>query len=282
MFRFFFPAIVLLAVASPTLMFSQQSSAELDSIKKKFESFDYKSVISLSDKILVFPSSIASTERIEILRMRGIVQYSLWDENSARESFKEILRINNQYELDSLKNSPKIVSLFKSVKKEFNLETAPQKKEAGKINIDSLLNYERHKFTTESSSMKAAFTKSLILPGWGHLHNGNDLKGWLLISAAAITFGSSIYFSVDAYNKEKEYLSATVQPAIEELYKKYNSSYKLRNISLISFAVVWIYSQIDLAYLSNNFFQITSASREKYINSTPFKRSSLIQFTFPF
>lgn len=282
MYKIFFSVIVLLLAVLQIELFSQHSSTELDSIKKKFESFEYKEVISLSDKVLDPLNLKSPSEKIEILRMRAISQYSLWDENAARESFKEILRINNQYELDSLKNSPKIVSLFKSVKKEFNLETAPQKKEAGKINIDSLLNYERHKFSIESSSMKAAFTKSLILPGWGHLHTGEELRGWLLISATAITLGSSIYFSVDAYNKEKDYLSATVQPIINDLYTKYNSSYKLRNISLISFAVVWIYSQIDLAYFSNNYFQITSANLEKNINATPFKRSSLIQFTFPF
>lgn len=282
MFRIFFFAVLLLAAALPIELFSQQLSAELDSIKKKFESFEYKNVITLSDEALRSSSTISSADKIEILRMRAIAQYSLWDENSARESFKEILRINDQYELDSLKNSPKIVSLFKSVKKEFNLESVPQKKEAGKINIDSLLNYEKEKFSEESTSMKATFAKSLILPGWGHLHNGNELKGWLLISAAAITLGSSIYFSVDTHNKEKAYLSATAQPMIDDLYTNYNSSYKLRNISLFLFSIVWIYSQIDLAFLSNNYFQITSASRENYINYTTFKRSSLIQFTFPF
>jgi hypothetical protein len=276
-----FSVIVFIEVFLPVELFSQDSAAELDSIRIKFESFDYKSVISLSDKLLISPDGISSADRIEVLRMRAIAQYSLWDENSARESFMEILKINNQYELDSLKNSPKIVSLFKAVRKSFNLESTAQKKEETKVNVDSLINLERKKIETDTKNFKTAFAKSLLLPGWGHLYNGNEFKGWLLISAAVITLGSSIYFYVDTYKKERDYLSATVQPMIDELYNKYNSSYKLRNISIISFAVVWIYSQLDLSFLSSSNFQITLGRSERFLNTPPVEYSNLFQLKVP-
>jgi hypothetical protein len=64
---------------------------------------------------------------------------------------------------------------------------------------------------------------------------------------------------------------------IDELYNKYNSSYKLRNISIISFAVVWIYSQLDLSFLSSSSFQITLGRSERFLNTPPLEYSNLFQ-----
>ncbi|MBM4175490.1 MAG: hypothetical protein FJ213_04865 [Ignavibacteria bacterium] len=271
MLRYCILLIVLQGASLKQELFSQQISSELDSIKNKFETFDYKNVISLSEKILNTSDSLLLNDRIEILRMKAISHYSLWDENSSKESFKEILKLNNQYNLDSLKNSPKIVSFYKSIKKEYSSEPPKQIKVEEKINIDSLLKIEKDKFQSSSTNLKTSFIKSLILPGWGHLNNGSNTKGWFLISSTAVTLTSSIYFSFDAHSKEKDYLAATTQPQIDELYNSYNTSYKLRNISLISLTLVWLYSQIDLAFLSNSGAEYFTSNRD--YNLTPFTRN---------
>ena len=38
---------------------------------------------------------------------------------------------------------------------------------------------------------------------------------------------------------------------IQQKYDDYNKSYKIRNVLIISYAVVWLYSQIDLLFFSN-------------------------------
>ncbi len=275
MLRNSLPFFLMLTLGLHGALFPQQQPADLDSLKKKFESFDFKTAILLSEKILSTYTTLSSGNKIEILRMRAISQYSLWDENSAKESFKEILKVDNKYELDSLKNSPKIISFFKSIKREILTEPPMQKTSEEKINIDSLLNREKQKFETSSQSFRTSFAKSLLLPGWGHLHNSIDTKGWILLSSTALTLGTSVYFSFDSFKKEKDYLAATNPQEMDGLYNRYNSSYKLRNISLISLALVWIYSQIDFAFISNNFIKpnsvtLKSKNFHSYQNYTTF------------
>ncbi|MEK6553091.1 MAG: hypothetical protein AABZ54_06545, partial [Bacteroidota bacterium] len=38
---------------------------------------------------------------------------------------------------------------------------------------------------------------------------------------------------------------------IQQKYDDYNKSYKIRNVLIISYAVIWLYSQIDLLFFSN-------------------------------
>jgi TM2 domain-containing membrane protein YozV len=94
--------------------------------------------------------------------------------------------------------------------------------------------------------------RSLIFPGWGQLYNNNKLKGWILTSLGAITISSAVYFIIDSNNKQKKYLNDVNLSTIQNNYNEYNTSYKLKNISIISFIAVWVYSQIDILFFSQN------------------------------
>ena len=74
------------------------------------------------------------------------------------------------------------------------------------------------------------------------------------MSASIITFGSGIYFSIEANQREKDYLSETEKSEIESVYNQYNEAYKFRNAAFIGFAAIWLYAQTDLLFISKNTF----------------------------
>lgn len=102
------------------------------------------------------------------------------------------------------------------------------------------------------SIMNKSVLYSLLLPGLGHLKRESSTKGWLLFGAGIITLSGSVYYIIDTNQKEKDYLNASKKAEIEYKYETYNTAYKRRNLFIIAYATVWVFSQLDLLFLSQN------------------------------
>ncbi|MHB8578875.1 MAG: hypothetical protein ACYDA4_03320 [Ignavibacteriaceae bacterium] len=234
------------------LLFAQQNSAFISSLKSKFESFEYNQAISYADSLLAHKNIFSSEEQVQIYLVKGVSQFSLSDNEGAKDSFNNILKINPDYKLDSTNVSPKIISFFNSVKSDFEKENS-FKNESERIKTDTVYIPKIINKIESADNIKQAFLRSVIVPGLGHFYLKNNTKGWIFTSLSAITIASSIYFIIDSNNKEKNYLNETNPGLIQQKYVTYNSSYKMKTISIISFAAVWIYTQIDILFLSNHF-----------------------------
>ncbi|MCB0261101.1 MAG: hypothetical protein KDE62_15460, partial [Calditrichaeota bacterium] len=99
------------------------------------------------------------------------------------------------------------------------------------------------------------------LPGWGHWHRGARLKGGILAFLGAGTLAGSMYYLAYTRTLEKRYLSRNDPGEIEPAYQDYNAAYQKRNALLAGYALVWIYSQLDLLYFSRMDLQEKSAVR---------------------
>ncbi len=218
-------------------------------IKHEFESFEYEKVISLSDELLV-SSKLSDSLMIDIHLMRAISFFSVRDENKCKISFSEILKINRNWVPDPSTISPVIIPLFNEAKTEFAKIEFPQQevKDSMLVNIPSKI--------FNNSLMRESAVRNLFLPGWGQLHSGNKSKGTVLTVISATVLAASIYFIVDTNNKENKYLSTVDKNLIMEKYNDYNSSYKIRNALLISYAAIWLFGQLDLFFLSDDTFII--------------------------
>jgi len=241
MSRLFFLFLLIIVISLPLL--SQQNIGILESINKKFQSFNYQAVIEHADSLLTAKQAINDSDNVEIYRLKGVSHYSLLQMRLALNSFINILKLNPDYELNQIQNSPKIVKYFNEIKETFskNMINAQKKEDE----FSSALIKQR-------DTINKSIGYSLLLPGLGHLQKDESTKGWSLISAACLTLGSSIYFTIDANQKENKYLNESDKTQIGIKYERYNESYKYRNISLISFAIVWLYSQLDLLILNTN------------------------------
>ena len=253
--------IILLIGASYT--FAQEVSYQ--KVKQMYEIFEYENVIKLSDQ-LILQGGISDSLMIDIYIMRANTFFLKEDDVATRKSFENILMIKKNYTPDPSNVSPKLISIFNEVKTEY-LFNHPEVKQPQ----DSTQTRQEIKII-DPSTMKSAIVQNLFLPGLGQLYIGDNTKGWLTTSISTLSLGAMIYSVLNTKKNEDAYLNETDKLLIRQRYDDYNKSYKTRNILIISYVAIWLYSQIDLLFFSNgeqdssgklsqlNYFNFTSST----------------------
>ncbi len=243
--------IIVLLIINSNAFFAQES--DFEKVKKFYDSFDYRNVINLSDA-LIKEKSLGDSLLIEVYLMRAVSFYSLGKEDSTKENFKDILRIKSNYEIDPLKISPKLISLFNQIKIDF-INTSKQET---LITDSSKYNLVQREF--DYAKIRNSLIRNIFLPGTGQLFGGIKTKGIILsVLSFANLFGAG-YFIYDTNKKEKDYLIEIDPSLIQIKYDSYNKSYKIRNVLIISYLVIWIYSQLDLFFFNDNEFYIDNVN----------------------
>ncbi|MEW6194300.1 MAG: hypothetical protein AB1521_03980 [Bacteroidota bacterium] len=215
-----------------------------DKIKKEYESFEYERVIQLSGNFLK-QTGLESIVKIDVHFMRAISFYSIAVEDSAISNFLEILKINKNYNPDPQNVSPKIILLFNQVKSDYlkSIEPPPVVSDS----LRQILNSPEY----IREQMKISIIKNIALPGLGQIHKGDTPKGYILSAASGLNLAAMVYFIIDANKKSDLYLNETDENLIRERYDDYNRAYKTRNILIASYALIWVYSQLDLLLFNN-------------------------------
>jgi hypothetical protein len=234
---------IVFLLAGITHSFAQTITFE--KVKQLFTSFDYDNVIKVSD-LLLAKGNLSDSLSIEINIMRAVSFYAAGNQDQTRKSFEKILLIRKNYSLDPLTISPKIVSLFEEVKTMFyknNPESAVLKDSTSlKQNIKNM----------DPGTIRIAVARNLIVPGLGQLFIGRKTPGWIFTAASSLSLGGMIYFIFDTKTKENDYLKETNQLLIQQKYNEYNKSYKIRNVMIFSYALIWLYSQVDLLLFNDS------------------------------
>lgn len=234
-----------------SFFYAQQKIDSIATLKNDLRSFEYNKVIESADRILLNKDIYTPNELIDIYIMKGISQFSLSNNEGAKDSFGEVLNINPSYQLDSARVSPKIISFFNLVRDAYNKSKAKDSS-SEHIKPDTVFIPKVITRIVPDENIKQAFYRSILLPGLGHFYMHENTKGWILTSLSAAAIISSVYFIIDSNKKENSYLNETNTSLISQKYNLYNTSYKLKNFSLISYAVIWIYSQIDILFFQND------------------------------
>jgi TM2 domain-containing membrane protein YozV len=235
-------------------IFCQVSGDSLKSLKKQFESFEYQKVINNANKLLEGKDTISTANLKEIYRMKGISHFSINQDDSARYSFRQILKLDSTYSLDSSKTSPKIVAFFNEIKNNFRKEQIEISKLAA-ARTDTVFVPQFVRNINSEENLKKSMALSIIFPGVGHFTRGYTAKGWIFTTLTAATLGSTIYFIYDTNKRHREYMNQTNPSNILSKYNGYNSAFHKRNISIIALAAVWLYTQIDILFISNDTHQ---------------------------
>jgi hypothetical protein len=183
--------------------------------------------------------------------MKGISHFSINEDDSAKYSFRQILKLDSTYSLDSSKTSPKIVSFFNDIKNNYRKEQIEIRKLAA-ARTDTVFVPQYVRNINSEENLKTSIALSIIFPGVGHLTRGYTVKGWIFTALTAATLGSTIYFTYETNRKQRDYMNQTQASLIATKYKSYNTAFKKRNLSIIALAAVWLYTQIDLLFISNN------------------------------
>ena len=220
-------------------------------MKTNFDQFKYADVISIANKLLLRKVPLTKDEILNVYKFKGISHYSLSEDDAAKKSFIEILRIDTSYTLDSTKTSPKIISFFNQVKQNY----AQQQKDIEArtvVRLDTIYVPKIQYDIGHENRLKNAIARSLIIPGLGHLYLDVNFKSVFLTVLGSAALISSVYYSLKTEEKHKSYLVETDPGKIEMKYNDYNDLYSKRNISLVSFGVLWIYSQLDILFFMDD------------------------------
>lgn len=220
-------------------------------MKKKFDLFKYGDVISIANRLLLKKAPFNRADIIDIYKLKGISHYSLSEDDAAKKSFIEILRMDTSYTFDSTKVSPKIISFFQQVKENY-IQQQKEIEARTVVRIDTVYVPQIEYDIEHESRLKNAIARSLLVPGLGHLYLKTNFKSVFLTVLGSASLISSVYFVIKTEEDEKAYVVETDPGIIEKKYDQYNRTFMKRNISLITFGVIWVYSQLDLLFFSND------------------------------
>lgn len=264
--------LLLILLIGSGFLNAQSSISELKRVSELFQNFNYQGVIATADSIITNSVSFDTTARLELLRMKGIAHYSLKRQDKAQQAFLEILHLKNNYTMDAFDTPPKIIEFYNIIKTSYN-----SRKET--IKEREISDTDTVKITRQEIDFKTALLRSALFPGWGHFTYNENKKGKWLTLGALLTLPPAVYYIWDSNRKEERYLNETDRTEIEKRYDSYNTSYRLRNIFLISYIGIWLYTQFDVFNLNTEKQTFLSYK----MLSTPERGSAvLISFSYRF
>ena len=239
-------ALFTLYVFYAPFVIAQSLSVESERLNALYQEFRYQEVIRQGEDYLHQKQDIAVAEKCEILRLIALSYYARQDMHGALKNFSEILKYDNNYRLDPIKNSPKIMAFFEEIRHQYfeSRETSNEQRE------DSLLVLPATIFT--DSIKTVAYQRmaiSFVLPGSGQISRGQKTKGWLLLGGNMALLGASIYFTVETDRLYDQYLQVVDPDKITAAYDSYDQAYRKRNLALTGFVLIWLYTQIDFLFI---------------------------------
>jgi len=246
--RFVSSVSLVLVVVSRSL-FGQQLT--LRDIRAAYKSFEYPAVIRLADTLLGRTDSLATSDLIEVHLLKAIAHFSLGNEEDARQSIVSVLVLQPDYTPDASTISPKIIRFFEKTRSEY-FQSEERKRQMQLTSGSTITVHPTG--DADDDLARGAMLRSFLFPGWGHAYISDNPKSWILLSVSVVSLGSMTYYIVRTAAREQDYLKETRPQLIEEKYDRYNASYRLRNALIITYAVLWLYSQVDLLFLSDQAF----------------------------
>jgi len=226
-----------------------------EKIKQEYEAFQYAKVIEVSTNFASH-GNMSDSLKIDIYLMRAVSFYSIGKEDSTRNNFFEILLLKKDYNPNPAKISPKLISIFNSVKNDFIKTHTPQIEQSDSTN---------HQSTSIqiNPAFKYSILQNFIVPGWGQIKSGSLTKGITLAALSTANLAAMIYFISNTNKKEHDYLIETDKSLFQQKYDSFNSSFKTRNILIASYVVIWLYSQLDFLFISGS-----NSSENNFISTT--------------
>lgn len=248
--KFLLILILYFVFVKPIL--SQDNKEALEDLTQKFSNFEYSEVINDASQLIKYKNQFTKLELIGIYRMKGIAHFSMLDEQQARLSFLEILKVDSSYVLDPSNTSPKIITFFDKVKGEYLVSVEGKQDNTTIVKYDTIYIPVTVRDTSAAYRLRQALLPSLFIPGSGHLYLESNLKSWALTTLSVASIATGIFYIIDTNKKEKEYLQETDIGEVSEKYNNYNFSFRMRNLAFISYITLWLYCQLDLLFNSDD------------------------------
>ena len=183
----------------------------------------------LALRTLQSADSLAPVERGVLHRILGFAYVAMGENEKAKNQFIAWLDLDPLAELDSVYISPKIITVFREAKADYQQRI----KDLRKAEIP-ITDYRRD-----------AAIRSLIFPGLGQIHAGYKIKGIAMVSSEALLLGAAIYCQFQYSAVRDDYLAERDPARMQDLYDDSNAYYRARNAAIGLAAGVYLYSLFD-------------------------------------
>ena len=219
--------IFLLAIVARTI--SAQSVAEkspLAEVESLYNNGQYLSAELIARQFLEEPA-VSDSGRIAANKWIAFSLIAQGKSAPARERFVNVLRVDENFELDPVLTSPKIMAVFNDAKVRF-------------------LSLKKEETRVRTETVVAPSFRTLVFPGWEQLHQGRTTNGWLYAGAGAAALVSGITCEALRSSARQDYLNAVSPSSISSRYDRYNTYRKMEYYSFGAFVLLYLGSQADV------------------------------------
>jgi hypothetical protein len=109
-------------------------------------------------------------------------------------------------------------------------------------------NYERERINVAGNMIN-----SLILPGTGHFHTGNYLRGLILLGGQVFVAGATVHFYSNGKSLYEEYERANQISEINRLYDEASDSFMQASLLAGAFVALWVYNVFDTYIITKEY-----------------------------
>lgn len=206
----------------------------VEQIELAYENLEYHTAESLARQVLREFEGLSPDQLVRVHTTLALVLFVKGEEFEAAEQFRSALSINPDLELDPVLVSPGTLEFFEEVKQLSARQPPATDESTGEV-----------RYVMVEDVRPGATLRSVILPGWGQQHKGENTKGWVITGAWAATLAASTYAHFQRQDAREAYLNETNPDLVEVRYESYNNWHTLRGGLLIGAAAVWAYAAID-------------------------------------
>ena len=111
-----------------------------------------------------------------------------------------------------------------------------------------------HKDVVVTKSRSGAIFRSVLLPGWGQLYNGDTQKGWMTLTLALGALGTAGAYGFLGTQAESKYQENSVDTVSERAVA--NGHYQKARIALMSAGAFWVYAVVDAFIMGKSYSEI--------------------------
>ncbi|MFQ5905155.1 MAG: hypothetical protein ACE5JA_01140 [bacterium] len=217
------------------------SRAENDSVSRAEELYsrgEYLLIIDYIGSVLSDTLGLDAENRLSLLRILASSYVAVGNVESARTQFKKMLALDPDAQLDPVATSPKILSVFKEAKREYEAEQAARQAPES-LSTDLLA------ARPEGRVWLGPAIKSLIIPGLGQFQNGHQTKGYVFISSEVVSIAGLLVSQVRYEEARKDYAGNRDMSKMDALYNDYNRWYMVRNGFIATSVGICLVSSVD-------------------------------------
>lgn len=223
---------VFLLLGVSLLLAQEPPTSTVQAIRTAYENFRYSLADSLAEMALEHYDRFQPGELVQIHIYAGSANFAMGREEKARRHFFSALSLNPDFQLDPVRFSPKIISLFEEVRKQVRQGTGSSS--------------FRIRYVLVPDPRLKALWRAAVFPGLGHFVLQKKRKAFVLAAAAGAELIVAGIFYIEARTAHQDYLNARTLPEINRTYDRYRTFYRIRNVAVACYIGTWLYSLMDV------------------------------------